>query len=448
MFKFVFSQEILRGMNKAILRLAVPFVISNISIPLLGMVDLALLGHLDTPEPEDYIGAIALGGMIFNIIYWGFGFLRMGTSGFTAQAVGAEDPKESMLVLSRAVMVALLGSFLILLLQVPLAKISFWIIDGSAEVEQLAGEYFYIRIFAAPATISLYAFSGWFLGMQNAKYPMIITIVVNIVNLGLNFMFIYGFGMKHDGVALGTLFAQYSGLLVAIVLFAKKYTDYLKHWEYKAMMQLAAMKQFFLVNKDIVIRTLLLIFAFSFFTNESAGIGDQTLAVNTMLLQYLFIFSYFIDGFANAAEALVGKYVGARSKPLMIKAIKRLFTWGLYISIPFTLIYYFAGDYLMYLLTNDPGVISRARPYLFWVAIIPLATFAAFIWDGIFIGATSTAPMRNTLIIATLLVFLPVYYFTTGPMGNHGLWLAMMLFMLTRGIMLSFFAPRYIFNKW
>lgn len=434
-------------MNRAILKLAVPFVISNITIPLLGMVDLAMLGHLDTSNTEDYIGAIALGGMIFNIIYWGFGFLRMGTSGFTAQAFGADDPGESMLVLSRAFFVAVAGSILILALQIPIAMLSFWIIDGSAEVEQLAREYFYIRIFAAPATISLYAFAGWFLGMQNAKYPMIITIVVNLVNLGLNYLFIYQLGMKHDGVALGTVFAQYTGLILAFVFFYRKYRQYLRHWQYKAMVQISAMKQFFLVNRDIVIRTLLLIFTFSFFTNESASIGNTTLAVNTMLLQYLFIFSYFIDGFANAAEAIVGKYVGARDKSLMLKAVKRLFVWGLYLSLPFTLIYYFSGDYLMLLLTDDPDVISRARPYLWWVAAIPLTTFAAFIWDGIFIGATSTAPMRNTLIIATLFVFLPVYYFSTNTLGNHGLWLAMILFMLTRGIMLSFFAPRYILGK-
>lgn len=434
-------------MNKQILRLAVPFVISNITVPLVGIIDLALLGHIKATNIEDYIGAIALGGMIFNIIYWGFGFLRMGTSGFTAQAFGKADEKESILILGRAMTVALAGSILVLALQHPIVWLSFIIIDGSPAVEKFAREYFLIRVYAAPATITLYAFFGWFLGMQNALYPMIITVLINLLNTGFNYIFIYELGMRHDGVALGTVLAQYSGLILAVILFAKKYTSLIKKWEYKAMMQLAALKEFFMVNRDIVIRTLLLVFAFSFFTNQSASISDEVLAVNTILLQYLFIFSYFIDGFANAAEALVGKYVGARDKKLLKKSIGMLFLWGFFISMAFTLIYFISGENLLTILTSDVGVIGKATPYLFWVGLVPFITFAAFIWDGIFIGATSTAPMRNTLIIATLFIFLPAYYLLIGPMGNHGLWLAMMLFMFTRGFMLSLFAPKYVINK-
>jgi MATE family multidrug resistance protein len=433
--------------NKDILRLAIPFVISNLSVPILGMVDLALLGHLNTTQPEDYIGAIALGGMIFNIIYWGFGFLRMGTSGFTAQSFGSNNNKESILIISRALLVAIFGSFLIIGLQTPIANFSFWIMDGSNEVEILAKEYFFIRIYAAPATISLYAFSGWFLGMQNAKYPMFITIVINLLNLGFNILFIYGFGMKHDGVALGTVLAQYSGLILAIFFFLKKYKNYLQFWEYRAMIQWKAIKRFFLINKDILIRTLLLIFTFSFFTNASAGMGDKILAANTILLQYLFIFSYFIDGFANAAEALVGKYVGAGNRKLLVYSVKKLFYWGLGISIPFSLVYFLAGDNLLYLLTNEKNVIELATPYLFWVGLLPILTFAAFILDGVFIGAMATIPMRNTLLIATLAVFLPAYYLLIGPMGNHGLWMAMILFMITRGIILSMFVKKCIIKK-
>ncbi|MCF8229613.1 MAG: MATE family efflux transporter [Bacteroidales bacterium] len=433
-------------MNRDILKLAIPFVISNISVPILGMVDLALLGHLDTPEPEDYIGAIALGGMIFNIIYWGFSFLRMGTSGFTAQAFGRRDQKEIILIFSRAMLVAVLGSLLLILLQNPLDFLSFWIMDGSPEVEVLASEYFHIRIFAAPATISLYAFTGWFLGIQNARYPMIITIVINILNLGFNVLFIYGFGMKHDGVALGTVLAQYSGLLMSFFFFHRKYKHYLAYWEYRAMVHWDAIRQFFTVNRDIFIRTLLLIFTFSFFTNESASMGDATLAVNTILLQYLFVFSYFIDGFANAAEALVGKFVGAGNPGLLKKSIRRLFVWGVSISVPFSLLYFMAGENLLYLLTNEENVIQRAMPFLFWIAMVPIVTFAAFIWDGVFIGATATAPMRNTLIIATLVIFLPSYYIFRDHLGNHGLWLAMMLFMLTRGIMLALLSKKYVLS--
>ncbi len=431
-------------MNKEILRLAVPNIISNLTVPILGMVDLALLGHL---ESEIYIGAIALGGMIFNIIYWGFGFLRMGTSGFTAQAFGRQDNREVILVLGRSVFVALIGGILILILQYPIAILSFWIMDGSQEVELLAREYFFIRVFAAPATISLYAFTGWFLGMQNAKYPMIIAIVVNILNLGFNFYFIYGLGMKHEGVALGTVLAQYSGLLIALILFVKKYRKYLKYFQYKAMMKIKAMKQYFLVNADILIRTLLLLFAFSFFTNQSARISNEVLAINTILLQYLFIFSYFIDGFANASESLVGKYLGAGSKPELKKVIKRIFIWGVYICIPFTLVYLFAGKNLLYLLTNQADIVADASAYLFWIAMVPFLTFAAFIWDGIYIGATATPAMRNAMLISTIVIFLPAYYLLINPLGNHGLWLAMMLFMASRGIILSLFYKISILDK-
>ncbi len=205
--KFVFSPAKSKTLNKAILKLAIPFVISNITVPLVGMVDLALLGHLNVSNSEEYIGAIALGGMIFNIIYWGFGFLRMGTSGFTAQTFGKKDKTELILIFSRALLVALIGSILIIILQRPIVWISFLIMDGSPAVEKLAREYFLIRVYAAPATISLYAFYGWFLGMQNAKYPMIIAVVINLLNTAFSFALIYVFGMKHDGVALGTLLA-------------------------------------------------------------------------------------------------------------------------------------------------------------------------------------------------------------------------------------------------
>ena len=274
-------------MNKEILRIAIPNIVSNISIPLLGLVDLAILGHL---ESGIYIGAVALGSMIFNFIYFGFGFLRMSTSGFTAQAYGAKNKQEVILTLGRALTAALAGSIIVLLLQYPIAWVGFGLISGSAEVEMLAREYFFIRIFAAPAAVSLFAITGWFLGMQNAKYPMIIALVVTLLNLLFNLIFIYGLGMKSDGVAWGTLLAQYCGLTLAIILFLKKYRSYLSFWTYKAMMQIAALKRFFLVNRDILIRTLMLLATLSFFTAESANLGDNILAANSILLQF-FLFS-------------------------------------------------------------------------------------------------------------------------------------------------------------
>jgi len=434
----------MRALNKEILNLAVPNIIANITIPLLGMVDLALVGHL---ESEVYIGAIALGGMIFNIIYWGFGFLRMGTSGFTAQAYGRKNMKESILVLSRSVMVGLCAAILLLLFQKPIELLGFAVIKGSTGVEELAAEYFRIRVWAAPATLALYSLTGWFIGMQNAKIPMIIAIVVNVLNILFNMFFVFGLGMKLDGVALGTVLAQYGGLITGLIFFLVKFRKQVRHWTYKEMVEWQSLKKFFLVNRDIFIRTLCLIFVFSFFTSQSAQQDDIILAVNTLLLQYFMIFSYFIDGFAYAAEALVGKYTGEQNRPQMVITIRHLFYWGLGISIPFTLTYLLGGERMIWLLTNNADVINQTIPYLFWVALVPLVTFSAFLWDGIFIGATASVGMRNTMLVSTLLVFIPAYYIATPILSNHGLWLALILFMISRGISQSLIARRVIYRK-
>jgi len=430
-------------MNRQILRLAIPNVISNVTIPLLGMVDLAILGHL---ESEFYIGAIALGGMIFNFIYAVFSFLRMGTSGFTAQSYGEGNKQELMLMFARSMFFAFAGGLIIILLQYPIDWLSFRLLEGSTEVESLAREYFHIRIIAAPASLGIMTLSGWYTGMQNARYPMIIAILINVINIGANLLFVYGFGMKSDGVAWGTVIAQYTGLMLGVILFLSKYKGYLNYWNRKEFFNWSKLGRFFKVNLDIIIRSLCLIFTFAFFTAESAKISDTILAVNTVLLQYLFLFSYLTDGFAYAAEALVGKFIGARNNADLKKSIHLLFIWGLYISIPFTLTYFLAGDYMLYLLTDNAGIIAAASPYLFWIGLVPLLTFAAFIWDGIYIGATASAAMRNTLLISTVLVFLPAFYLLIPIFGNHGLWMAIMLFMISRGILLTLFAKRSIFR--
>ena len=431
-------------MNKSILRLAIPNIISNITVPLVGMADLAILGHLGS-SPAEYIGAIALGGLIFNFIYAIFSFLRMGTTGFTAQAFGAGNMKEAGLIFGRSMMVAAAGGILLILFQMPIDWFTFSVIDSSNTVEMLASEYFFIRIWAAPATLGLYALMGWFLGMQNARVPMFLAILINLVNVGANYIFVYGFGMTSAGVAWGTVIAQYTGFIVGMILFIRLHGEILKNWDYKAMLQLTALKRFFMVNKDIMIRTLLLILAFSFFTIRSAKMGDNILAVNTLLLQFLFLFSYFLDGFANAAESLAGKFYGAGKLSALKKFTKYIFIWGTLISIPFSLAYFVAGRYILYILTDNTEVIEHAAPFLPWLAVIPVVSFAAFIWDGIFIGCTATAAMRNTMIVATLLVFLPLNYLLTGPMGNHGLWLALMVFMAARGIIMTIYAPKAIF---
>jgi MATE family multidrug resistance protein len=381
--------------------------------------------------------------MIFNILYWGFGFLRMGTSGFTAQAYGRQDEKESILILSRSILVGLSGAVLLLLLQKPVELLSFVMVRGSAGVESLAAEYFRIRIWAAPATLTLYSLTGWYLGMQNAKIPMIIAIVVNLLNILFNLFFVLVLGMKSDGVALGTVLAQYGGLITGAVFFTAKYRKMAAYWIYREMMEWKALKRFFSVNRDIFIRTLCLIFVFSFFTSRSARQDDTILAVNTLLLQYFMIFSYLIDGFAYAAEALVGKYTGEGNRSRLTTTIRYLFYWGLGISIPFTLTYLFGGEKILWLLTNNAAVIDQAKPYLFWIALIPLISFSAFLWDGIFIGATASKGMRNSMLISTLLVFIPVYFVSAPFLSNHGLWLALILFMISRGATQTLIARRW-----
>ncbi len=433
-------------MNRSILKLAIPNIISNITVPLVGMADLAILGHLKGAT-EDYIGAIALGGMIFNFIYAIFSFLRMGTTGFTAQAYGAGNKTETGLILTRSLMVGMAGDLLLILIQVPIEWFTFLVLDSSAEVEALASEYFFIRIWAAPATLGLYALMGWFLGMQNAKFPMILAILINLVNVGANYIFVYGFGLNSNGVAWGTLIAQYTGFITGIFLFLRYYRHVLHSWNRAAMLRLQAMKRFFMVNRDIMIRTVLLILSFSLFTASSASMGDEVLAVNTLLLQFLFLFSYFLDGFAYAAESLSGKFFGARDPGSLKKATKQIFVWGIGISIPFSLAYLIWGHYIIYILTDNRDVIARAIPYIPWLALVPLVSFGAFIWDGIFTGCTATAPMRNTMVIATLAIYLPLDHFLPGLWSNHGLWIAMLAFLLARSVIMSLYAPRAVFLK-
>jgi MATE family multidrug resistance protein len=335
----------------------------------------------------------------------------------------------------------------LIILQKPIEGLSFFIINGSEEVEYFAREYFYIRIWAAPATIAIYSITGWFIGMQNAKIPMMIAITINVLNIVFNVILIKFFGMKSDGVALGTVFAQYSGLIVASLFILNHKKRLIKYFRFKEIIQIDQLKIFFNVNKDIFIRTLSLVFALSFFTAKSAKYGDTLLAVNTLLLQFFTIYAYIVDGFAYAGEALAGKYFGAKDKERLIKVSKLLFYWGLLISGIFTAIYYFGDSLLLSIFTDNQEVIQSIQPYLVWVYLIPVLTFGAFIWDGIFIGVTASASMRNAMLISVFLIFLPAYFLLHHFFQNHGLWAAFMLFMIARVVTLSLYAPKMIYRK-
>ncbi len=422
-------------LNREILRLAIPNIVTNITVPLLGLIDLALMGQLDGPE---YIGAIALGSIIFNVIYASFNFLRMGSSGFASQAWGAKAHQEISLVLLRSLLVALGLAIVLIVFQYPIQWLSFLILDGSESVTVLAREYFYVRIWAAPATLGLYAFFGWYLGIQNAKIPMIIALAINLINIALNFVFVYGFHMTSAGVALSTVIAQYSGLILAVYFLFKKYPQYITRFPIVVIMQTQALVKFFKVNSDIFIRTLLLLLSLAFFTNVSAQHGDDILAVNTLLFQFFFIFSYFEDGFAFAGEALSGKALGSGDQQLLKKTIRNLFNWGWGAAVVASVVFAIGFEWMMEILTNDQHLRDLSMEYMIWILILPLTSSAAFIWDGIFVGVTASREMRNAMIVSSLIVFLPAYYLTASVWGNNALWFALNLFMIARGFMMWF----------
>ncbi|SFE24003.1 MATE family efflux transporter [Thermophagus xiamenensis] len=426
-------------MNKEILRLAVPNILSNLTIPLLGMVDLHLMGHLDSSV---FMGAVALGGVIFNFIYWGFSFLRMSISGFSAQAFGGRNRQEMSLVLQRGLMIALAGSFMLLMLQVPVAQIAFRLLEGSDSVKEISRQYYYVRIWAAPAAISLMVFSGWFLGMQNAYYPMIISVSVNLINVVCSILFVRFFGMQAKGVALGSVVGQYSGLVLALVFFFKKYRWVWQYFTIKIEYLRKGLTRLINVGRDIFIRTLGIIAVFTFFTSKSAGLGDITLAANSVLLQFLLFFSYFLDGFAYAAEAMVGRWFGAGNKAYMKQTLRLLFGWGSGLGLLFTIVYGVAGQHLLSFFTDQIEVIERGKEFLPWIVILPLVSFGSYIWDGVFVGATASVAMRNSMVIASVFFFFLPFYLLYPTLNNHALWLGMVLFMLARGVFLTLLFPK------
>lgn len=421
-------------MNKSILRLAIPNVISNITVPLLSMVDMSIVGHLSL---EVYIGAIATVSIIFNFMYWSFSFLRMGTSGFTAQAYGAEDNKEVATILLRSLLIAFVAGLFIILFQNIIFDLSFKVIKASSDVRLYAGNYFHIYVWAAPAVLGMYAFSGWFVGMQDARTPMYIAIAVNIINISLSLLFVYVLNMNIEGVALASTIAQIMGFLIALVVWYFKYKVVRLNLDFERLKNMTAYIPFFRVNSDIFLRTMLLIAVTTFFTASSAKMGNTTLAANALLMQMFTLFSYIMDGFAYSAEALTGKYIGARRYDVLQKLIKYLFFWGTVLAVFFTCIYGLFTDQILQLLTNKADVIAACKEYQLWVLMIPIVGFSAFLWDGIFIGATASKQMRNSMFVAAACFFV-IYYSFYSNWANNALWFAFIAYLGMRGIMQAF----------
>ncbi|MBO7580842.1 MAG: MATE family efflux transporter [Bacteroidaceae bacterium] len=420
--------------DKQILHIALPSIVSNITVPLLGLVDVAITGHLGSAA---YIGAIAVGGMLFNIIYWMFAFLRMGTSGVTAQALGARNLTEVVAVMQRSLLVAIIISMVMLSLQVPIREAALSIISPSAEVVAFTCTYFNICIWGAPAALMLFVMTGWFLGMQNSKAPMLVAIIQNVANIVLSFVLVYGVGMKIEGVALGTVLAQYIGLISALLLFNPYYLRIKKYYREKTVMNGAALIKFFSLNKDIFLRTCCLILVHFFFIAAGAKQGDTELAVNTILMQLFTLYSYIMDGFAFAGEAMVGKAIGGKMRMIYDDTVRRLFRWGWGVAALFTLMYLLFGKAFLSLLTDDVAVLETAQVYQPWTLLFPLCGIAAFIWDGVYIGATATKGMLISMASGMVIFFL--LYFTLVPwLGNHGLWIAFVAYLAMRGISQTF----------
>lgn len=431
-------------MNKQILRLAIPNIITNITVPLLGMVDTAIVGHLKSDNGLDYIGAIAVGTMIFNIIYWNFGFLRMGTSGFTAQAYGANDKKEQANILLRASAIAIVAALTLIILQKPIGKLSLMLIEDKNSVGALALSYFTVRIWAAPATLGMYALKGWFIGMQDSKNPMWISIIINVLNIICSFIFVFYFNMSIQGVALGTVIAQYGGLLTTLIIWKKKYGYISQYFNLKDALSWGKMKQFFKINSDIFLRTLCLIIVTSYFTIASTKMPYPTLAMNTLLMQFFTLFSYFMDGFAYAAESLCGKAKGENNYKQLQNYVKRFLLWGTIISILFIIIYALFGENILTIFTDNKDVIAYSENYLFWILLVPLTGFIAFLYDGILIGLTESVIMRNAIFISTAAFFI-IYFSLHTIIGNNALWLAFIIYLLGRSLLMMFMSKKKIF---
>ena len=426
--------------NKDIWRIAAPMILSNVSVPLLGMVDTGVTGHLDNAA---YLGAVAVGSTIFGFLYGGFNFLRMGTTGVAAQRYGADDADGLRVALGQALVVALAIALLIIALQAPIAAISMRLLGPDAEIATFANEYFYIRIWSAPATLANYALIGWFIGLQNARVPLYIVLAINLTNIVLDLVFVLILGMTVDGVAAASVIAEFTGLFVGVSFAIGYLRTHTGHLAPSKLTSLREYKAFFAVNANLLIRTMALMFTFAFVTAAGARLGGVILAANAVLINMMNLMSFALDGFAHAAEALVGKAVGARDRASLQKAVRLALRWSLYVAGLFSLFFLVGGRPLVRLLTDLTDVIDVAFTYLPWVIGLPMVAVWSYLYDGVFVGATRAREMRDIMLISSFAVFVPAWY-VFSFMGNHGLWLALTLFLASRGIGMHIYYRRRV----
>ncbi len=422
--------------HRSILAIAVPIMISNLSTPLLGVVDTGVIGQ--TPDAS-LIGAVALGALIFNFVFWAFGFLRMGTTGLTAQAFGADNAHEIRASIGRALLIAMVIGVCLIFAQWPIRELAFWLLEGSERVEQLAQSYFDIRIWAAPATLANYALLGWFIGLGKARVALLLQLVLNVSNMLLDAWFVLGLDMGVRGVATGTVIAEYLAAVVGLFVAARHLHLIGGKWEAARLFQSDRIARTFAVNRDIMIRSLSLIFVFSWFIAQGAKFGETVLAANAVLMHFVAVSAYFLDGFAFAAEALVGSAVGAAHRSGLTQASRMTTWWAGGVALLATLLLVLFGSTFIDILTVEPGVRSTARVFLPWAALAPLVGVWCFQLDGIFIGATRSADMRNAMLLSAA-IFLVAWYLLR-PLGNHGLWAALYVHYAARTFTLLYYFP-------
>ena len=419
-----------------VIHIAWPIILSNLATPLLGLVDTAVIGNLGDAS---LLGAIAIGAVIFSFLYWGFGFLRMGTTALVAQAQGAGKPQEASAVFYRATLIASFTGAALILLQLPIAYLAFQFLSGSEAVEVAARDYFSIRILGAPFSLTLLAVMGYLLGKQETRAVLGLNIILNGLNIILDLVFVLGLGWGVEGVALATVLSEVTALVAGVMLIRPRLLS-AGSVSQAALLQIEAIKRMLLVNRDIMVRTLCLIFAFAWFTNEGAAQGDVTLAVNAILMQFVAFAAFFLDGFALAAETIVGDATGAQDPARLNLAVRIVFELGLITSATLSLVYWVSASSVIDLLTNIELVRQEARIYMVWAILAPIVSVWCYLLDGIFIGATRTVEMRNAML-ASLAVFIGLWYVAVAPLGNHGLWLALHGYFIARAVSLAYYLP-------
>ena len=427
-------------MNREIFRIAIPNIVSNITVPLMGIFSTAIAGRCG--DSAATIGALAIGVSIFNFIYWNCSFIRMGTSGITAQAFGAKDFTTTTAMLVRAVGISAVLGVLMLLLQYPLGELSLRIMNGN----QIVSDYFYARIWAVPAGIMLFGLNGWFTGMQNAVIPMVTSITINVLHVLLSLWFVFGFDMGIVGIAYASVVAQWSGMTLSVLLLVIFFRKHLRPVTLMQVVEMGALKEFFAVNGDIIIRTFCIVAVYTFFTAASARMeSDIVLAVNTMLLQMFTLFSYMNDGFAYAAEALTGRFVGARDIHSLRLCIRRCVVWAVGTAVVCIAIYVGWWQDIIAMFVGEKSqladILSVAGEYIGWVIAIPIAAALPFLMDDIMVGATLTRILRNSMVVSTVAYF-AIYYSLHPFIGNNALWCAFTAYMALRGVAQYFMSDR------